>query len=276
MPRRRPKRTIHLCWLLLLPIIYASNPLHAANLSQEQRISEGLEAALSAGAPLWLEAESVRFLAIHSETASAQRHGAAIILHDSGAHADWHEVINPLRRHLTGRGWETLSLQVPLDDDPSDPAPPGSLIAASTPRIQAGVDFLKSRQIDNIVLIGHGSGAWMAMHFISRKGSGIRALVAIGMALTPGSDKDPVFQAIKAVELPMLDLYGSRDLPGVVDSASQRRALALRNGWNRYRQDRVSGADHYFRGMQEELSSRVAAWLNQAAGQPAASTPSTP
>jgi pimeloyl-ACP methyl ester carboxylesterase len=249
------------CLLLLLTCL--AQWATAANLAKEQRISEGLAAKLSEGNPIWLEADSARFLGIFKKTPAAKHLGAAILLHDNGTHADWHEVINPLRRHLAERGWDTLSIQTPIDDAPSDPVSVEALLASSQPRIQAAVDFLTERKVDRIVLIGHGMGARMAMHFVTQSPDKIRGVVAIGMVMNPEDDQDPVSLAIEKSEIPILDLYGSRDHLEVVDTAPLRRAIALRNDRNRYRLVEVTGADHFFTGIQEELSHRVAAWLNK-------------
>jgi pimeloyl-ACP methyl ester carboxylesterase len=236
----------------------------AANLTKEQRISEGLEATVSEGNPAWLEAESIRFLGIYKKSPATKRLGAAVLLHDSGTHADWHEVINPLRRDLAERGWDTLSIQTPNDDVSSDPASVEALLASSLPRIQAAVDFHTEREVDRIILVGHGMGARMAMHFVTQIPGKIRGIVAIGVAMSPEDDQDPVSLAIKEAELPIFDLYGSRDYVEVVETAPLRRAIALRNGHDRYRLAEVAGADHFFTGIQEELNHRVAAWLKQA------------
>lgn len=252
---------------LLLLFILLAQVTSAANLSREQRISEGLEAMISEGKPVWLEADSVRFLGIHRQTSASRRLGGVILLHDNSTHADWHEVINPLRRHLTERGWDTLSIQIPITDDPSDPATVRALLASSLPRIKAAIDFHATQQIDALALIGHGMGARMAMNFISQAGNKIAATVVIGVPMNTDDDQDPVFLAIKEANIPILDLYGSRDHAVVVDSAPFRRAIAVRNGRDRYRLEEIAGADHFFSGIQEELSNRVAAWLRQAQGE---------
>lgn len=253
--------------LLLLLIVSMAEITSAANLSRELRIAEELAAGVTEGNPVWLEADTVRFLALHIQTPAAERLGGVILLHDSNGHADWHEVIQPLRRQLSERGWDSLSIQTPISDDPSDPAAGSSLITLSTPRIQAGIDFLNSRQIDETVLIGHGLGAEMALNFATQPGNRIRALVAIGVTLSAENGENPVFQAITGAEMPILDIFGSRDHPAVVDSATLRRGIAIRNGRDQFRQDKVAGADHYFSGMQDELGHRVTAWLKRVAGQ---------
>lgn len=253
--------------LFLLLLIFLAQTASAANLSREQRISEGLEAMISEGNPVWLEAESIRFLGIHRQTTAAKRMGGVILLHDNSTHADWHEVINPLRRYLTKRGWDTLSIQIPITDDPSNPTTVRALLASSLPRIQAAVDFHADQQVDALALIGHGMGARMAMNFISQPANKIGATVVIGASMSPDDDQDPVLLAIKERDIPILDLYGSRDHADVIDSAPLRRAIAVRNGRTGYRLEEVAGADHFFSGIQEELSNRVAAWLRQALGE---------
>jgi pimeloyl-ACP methyl ester carboxylesterase len=182
-------------------------------------------------------------------------------------------VINPLRRHLTERGWDPLSIQTPITDDPSDPAAVKALLSASLPRIQAAIDYHAKEQVDETVLIGHGIGAMMAMHFIAQSGSRIGAAVAIGVPMLPEDEQDPVFLAIKGAQTPILDLYGSRDLLPVVDSARLRRTTAARSGQDRYRQVEVAGADHFFSGIQDELGNRVATWLRQAIAQSPSTQP---
>jgi pimeloyl-ACP methyl ester carboxylesterase len=255
-----PTSLLHL--LLLLTCLVESVP--AANLTKEQRISEGLVATLSEGNPIWLEAESVRFLGIYKKTPAAKHLGAVVLLHDSGTHANWHEVINPLRRYLADRGWDTLSIQTPISDGSSDSVSFEALLASSQPRIQAAVDFHTEREVDGIALIGHGMGARMVMHFVTQAPNKIKGMVAIGVAMNPEDEQDPVSLAIQGAEIPILDLYGSRDHAEVVDTAPLRRAIALRNGRDRYRLAEVTGADHFFTGIQEELNHRVAAWLKQA------------
>lgn len=250
--------------LLSLLLICLAHWAWAANLSREQRTSEALANTRSAGTAVWLEAGTVRFLGILNRAATARRLGAAVLLHDSGAHADWHEVINPLRRHLAERGWDTLSIQTPVSDDPSDPVSAESLLASSQLRIRAAVAFLKAREVNQIVLVGHGMGARMTLGFATQSPDDIKAVVSIGVTVNPGDEQDPVSLAIKGADIPILDLYGSQDHEGVVDTAPLRRATAQRNNRERYRLVEVAGADHFFTGMQEELVHRVAAWLKQA------------
>jgi alpha/beta superfamily hydrolase len=64
------------------------------------------------------------------------------------------------------------------------------------------------------------------------------------------------------VKAPMLDLYGSDDLPEVIASAANRAAQAAKGSAD-YTQLQVAGADHFFDGEEQALLEAVNAWLTQ-------------
>ncbi len=82
----------------------------------------------------------------------------------------------------------------------------------------------------------------------------INAWVAIGL---PGEYTQP--EMFKA---PVLDLYGEKDLPAVLDNAS-KRAAAIRK-IRGSAQISVAGADHFFNGMDNELVRNVKLFLDRA------------
>ncbi len=251
---------------LLLVLSLLSPALGAVNLSEEQRLSEQLEAPALEGEARWLEAGDVRFLAILKKSDAVRRLGGAILLHDLGDHADAPSVIRPLRLELARRGWDTLSLQLPRPLEPMTEAGRAEALAQGARRIQAAVEWFKTQRTSPLVLVGHGLGAETALAWLS--GSPARevsALAAIGLSAGDGSGDDPVIQAIARVKLPLLDLYGERDRPEVTATAQARRASAARARQSGYRQDRVMGADHAFSGLRESLLQRVASWLRRIA-----------
>ncbi|MCU7924930.1 MAG: alpha/beta hydrolase family protein [Candidatus Thiodiazotropha sp. (ex Dulcina madagascariensis)] len=252
--------------LILLLLAYLAPAAQASNLSMEQRIAVAIDRPTLQGKAVWLETGTGRFLAILNETTAPKRHGGALLLHDRGTHADWHEVINPLRRQLASNGWDSLSLQMPVSDDPPDLDALQALLTEASPRIQAAIDYLANRQIENLVFVGHGLGATMALnHATSRPSQDLRGIVAIGLSMAQDNERDPVYQAMVGLEIPILDLYGSRDLASVTGSAAARRAAAAKNPRADYRQDRVAGADHFFKGLQDHLVTRIRAWLRRTA-----------
>ncbi len=260
---------IPLLFSLLLP-----GGLLAANLTEEQRLSEQLESADLHGEVRWLAAGDVRFLAILTKTNADVRLGAAILLHDAGENADGPDVIGPLRRHLTLRGWDTLSLQLPRPTHPTSAAERKAAVDLAPDRLKSAVDFLQAQQASPLVLVGHGLGAEMALAYLAgTPDAAVRALAAIGLSAGTGGDEDPVIRTLSQLRHPMLDLIGERDDEQALASAEARRGAAKRNGREGYRQDRVMGADHRFSGLQTSLLQRVASWMRQSVQATAPGTP---
>lgn len=251
--------------IALLMLTLLALAAQAANLSREQRLSEQLDNPALEGEAVRLQGGSDSFLALLQQNRGERRFGGVILLHDRGAHADWQAVIAPLRRHLADTGWDSLSLQMPIEEAAS----PGKLPDDASPRIRAAVDYLRGRQPDLLVLIGHGDGALRALAYLgTQPPPPVRGLVAIGLPVPPGKEGDAVIDAIAGLDLPLLDLYGSQDSPEVVESARSRRGAARRNGREDYRQQRVMGADHDFSGLRQSLERRVGAWLRRLAEHP--------
>ncbi len=252
---------------LLMILILLTDGLPAANLAQEQRISERLITPDLVGEAHWLSASNVRFLTLLTKSDADRRLGRAILLHDAGDNADGAYVIGPLRRYLTDRGWDTLSLQLPRPTELLTKSGRDELTSLAVERLRAAVKFFNTQGSGPLVLVGHGLGAQMALTYTTAgPREDIRALVAIGLAAAEGNETDPVIQGIAGLQLPMLDLYGDRDRSEVLATAQARHAAAKRNQRKDYRQDRVMGADHHFSGLQESLQRRVASWLRRVAG----------
>jgi hypothetical protein len=258
-----PGKLIVMIRLLLLSLCFAF-PLSAANLSLERRVSEALDNPTINGKAIWLEAGEVRFLAIYSPSTAKNSLGGALVLHDWGTHADWNEVIRPLRLHLSKQGWDTLSLQLPTTEIRPDTRTEQHLLEQASPRIQAAIDHLSTQQQHGLVLIGHGLGAAMILHHNAKQQNRrIKAIASIGLSIPSDDEMSPAAQAIAQLQTPMLDLYGSRDLAPVIKSAALRHRIASINGREDYRQERVNGADHFFSGLQTSLTHRIHAWLKR-------------
>ena len=80
----------------------------------EKRISTRLMDKAEASDFFWLGSTDSSFIAIFNRHKGEEEKGAAIILHSVGGHADWPEVVSPLRNMLPEFGWATLSIQLPL------------------------------------------------------------------------------------------------------------------------------------------------------------------
>lgn len=263
-------RLRHTLFLMLLLLGAAG----AANLAQEQRIAELLSRGSLTGEARWLAVDELRFLSILIKSSADRQLGGAILLHDAGDHADEPQVIGPLRRHLAKRGWDTLSLQLPRPLDPLSASDREAAIPPAVARLRAAVADFAARGITDLVLVGHGLGAEMALAYLDADpAESVRGLVAIGLAAGSADAEDPVLQRIARLQRPLLDLHGDRDSPAVLDTAQARRSAARRNKREGYRQDLVMGADHHFSGLQSSLRQRVASWLRRVAQQSPARMP---
>jgi pimeloyl-ACP methyl ester carboxylesterase len=252
---------------LLLLLLSGLFPLQAANLSLERRISEELDRSNLSGEAVWLEANGMRFLALYSPSKNRASLGGAVILHDAGTHADWKEVIHPLRTDLSDQGWNTLSLQLPTSHSGASPSTTLSLLEKASPRIRAAIDYFSPQQQPTLVVVGHGLGGAMALYHLAKQpDQRIKAVAAISLSIDLENEADPVRQAITQLQLPLLDLYGSRDLPTVLRSAAKRRQLASENEKSNYRQEQVNGASHFFTGQQTNLTKRIHAWIKKSSG----------
>lgn len=265
--------------LVFLALLLAAGQVFAAtgaDTAREQRWAQELQATLSTG-----HAESLKttggssFFAIYTEPAGPRTYGGVILLHRMGANPDWADVVGPLRTGLAGKGWATLSLQMPVLSADAPPKAYGVLFPDVPPRIEAGIQFLKSKGIKPIMLVGDHMGAAMGAYFLAHNtNSGIQAFVGIGMPSDP-DPKSPLdtATALKQIHIPVLDLYGSRDFDDVLEGVPQRAAAARAAGNRAFVQAQIDGAGPDFRDLDSTLLIRVQGWLrkySRGSGPPAA------
>ena len=231
-------------------------------MDKEKRWEAQIVDALIIGDAVKLKAGTNEFLGIFAEHSTEKAMGGAIILHGIGAHPAWPEVIQPLRTQLPDYGWATLSLQMPIltnDAKSEDYAP---LFNEVHPRIQAGVDYLKMKGLQNIVIVAHSMGASMATFYLSDKpDSTVTAFVGIGMSQHKSNSKMDNTFSLRKITLPVLDIYGGRDLPSVINSAKARKTAATKAKNTQYTQLKIEGADHFFNYTDAVLVKRVRGWL---------------
>lgn len=220
----------------------------AAQADAEQEIVALLRASPAAADAQELTVDGKPVLALWRNETLGRPQGAVLLLHDTGAHADWPGVVGPLRHELPLHGWHTLSLQLAT--------------AEETPaRLRAALAFLAGKSIRNIVLLGHGTGALAALRYAAENKGSANGLVLIAM----GAGDD--LPALEQAGVPLYDLYGSADSLEVRTAGAQRlingRRLVRQEGSMppRYRQFVVEAADHFFSQQTETLLRRVQGWL---------------
>ena len=234
----------------------------ASDLEKEKRWADQVVESLLDGEALYLNDGRVDFLAIETESANGDARKAAIVMHGTGVHPDWPTVVLPLRVGLTESGWHTLSIQMPVLANEAEHAAYAAIYDWVPGRIDAAVAYLREKGFEKIVLIAHSQGSAMTAYYLSGPHRPVEGFVAIGMSGgIPGGPMDSLAR-LRKLQVPLLDLYGSEDLPEVLDSAEDRAAQAGRAGGD-YSQQEVAGADHFFDGEEAELLDAVNSWLDQ-------------
>ncbi|CAK0779639.1 DUF3530 domain-containing protein [Gammaproteobacteria bacterium] len=245
-----------------------TTPLPGADLSREQHVREQIEDLHVIGEPLTLSAQGVDFLGlfIPATVPKPRRRGGLVMLHGLATHPDEGQVIHPLRIHLAEHGWETLAIQLPLADSEAPVSDYLALIPEALPRIDMAVAFLKQRDISHILLVGHDLGARMGLAYLAANPpEEVRGLVALGLATDRQEATNPtdgVLAPLRKIQQPILDLYGTRDLPEVLASARDRKIAAQEAHNVGYHQATLPQADHFFRNLTNVLLGRVRGWLS--------------
>jgi len=233
--------------------------------AKEKRWEAQIVPSLLVGEAVKLKAADVEFLGLYTENDTDKALGGVILLHGMGAHPAWPSIIDPLRMSLPESGWHTLSLQMPILKNEAVYKDYLPLFDEVPVRIQAGVDYLKAKGINNIVIIGHSLGNTMTTNYLAtKKDPSVRAFVAI--ALGPGYPKDPrtdSYTNFSKVTIPTLDIYGSSDSDRIIKNARKRKKVAKKAGNKEYQQVKVEGANHFFTSMEDVLLQRIRGWLKK-------------
>ena len=282
---------IGLAWwiLLLIPQTVPAEEISPIQAQNELRLAESVASKLNPGEALWLDTEQDKFLAIYTPDLSARPKGATVILHDANGHPDWPNVIKPLRKSLPLYGWATLSIQLPQLNNIDGYIAYQTLINS---RIQKATAHLQSTGISNIVIIGHGSGGMAAAAYLASDNTPqeISGFIGISLSALPSDQHENYLPLhLEKIKLPILDIYGSRDLNSVTNTARQRSQAAKQSslnaannnerepykkaglstttnniqGYIAYRQIIISGADHNFERNADTLNKRVLGWLDR-------------
>lgn len=217
----------------------------------------------------WLDVGQEKVLYLHKPAAGAVQRGTVILLHDRQAHADWPQVIRPLRELLPEHGWATLSLQLPPPAAIDQTAQYESAVGA---RITAAANWIAQGGDKPIVLLGVGTGATTGAWYLNNTPkNSIWGLVAVSARPLPPQSLQDTGALLGAVDKPVLDVFAERDHPRVLAGAEQRRPLAAQKPAGtgresgkrpaRYRQMLIEGADADYAGQAEALTKRIRGWM---------------
>ena len=257
---------------IFLRIIYAtlitvSFTVSATDLAKEKRWADQVVDAILDGDAVWLNDGKNDFLGIYTEaeatTVTAKRKGrSVIVMHGTGIHPDWQQVIQPLRVGLTEHNWNTLSIQMPILGNEAEYIEYAPLYDEVAARIDAAIKYLKDNGSKDIVLLGHSQGSSMTAYYLRTSKQDIKGFVAIGIAAFAEDQRMNSIRSLEKITLPVLDLYGTEDLENILASVEIRSEAAKKAGNKNYTQIKITG-NHFFDGHEDELVETAADWLDK-------------
>jgi len=267
----RRKTFLTLFTVYLLGMLLTLSSTSEAN--QERQFSKQLAKVVTVGEVVNLPSGDQEFLAIYTKTHAKNSRGGIILLHDLGTHADWPDIIAPLRSELPAKAWNTLSLQLPILPDSTLPKKMDQVFTEIYTRINSAINFYVEKGIYNLVLIGHSFGAVAGIKYLEDKAGRRKEIIAfVGISMYSevypiNAQKEQPPPALPSINLniPVLDIYGSLDFEKVLKSAKLRALAAKKNQATNFSQVILTGADHHFTGLSHNLINRVGTWLNHQA-----------
>jgi dienelactone hydrolase len=237
-------------WLMGLLLLMVVVPAWAtSDYAREKKWADEITPGIVVGDPIYLEqANHHKFLGIYTDAAGAKM--GVVVVHGIGIHPDW-GMISTLRQQLADQGYTTLSIQMPIlaVDAKGEDYPPTFPEAAE--RLQLAVDYLHAKGFKKVAIVSHSMGSIMSYFYMAQNPPGVDAWAALGLV-----SKD-TFTGIK---VPVLDLYGSKDLPQVKSGAKKR--LASLKGRALSKQVVIPGADHFFANHEDAMVKTVKDFLD--------------
>ena len=251
--------------LLTITLLTLTSTVYASDLAKEKRWAGQVVDAIMDGEAVWLNNGTSDFLGIYTEADEDKARGV-VVMHGTGIHPDWQQVIQPLRVELATHNWNTLSIQMPVLANEAEHAEYAPLFDEVAPRIDAAIEYLQAKGAKQVVLIGHSLGSAMTAYYLTTSKQDVTGFVAIGMQAADDPRMNGVLSLEKII-LPVLDVYGDDDLDGVMISVDERAKSAIKSGNMNYTQIEIAGSNHFFDGKEAELVKIVANWLEDLSGQ---------
>jgi predicted alpha/beta-hydrolase family hydrolase len=239
------------CAMVSMLLLEPALAVAQADYAREKRWADEVAPMLVVGDPVYLEQKGGhKFLAIWTPNVKAA--AGVIVVHGVGVHPDW-GLISTLRSRLADEGYATLSVQMPvLAADAAGNQYPQVFPDASE-RLGIALAFVRTKGLKRVAIVSHSMGSRMTNYFLNHTAHpGVDAWVAIGLS---GEFTDP-----GGFKVPVLDLYGEKDLRAVLGAAAQRAAAIRRIRGSG--QVQIAGADHFFAGREQELVNQVKLFLD--------------
>ena len=189
-----------------------------------------------------------KFLGIY--TAATDAKGSVVVVHGMGIHPDW-GMIGTLRQRLADLGYTTLSIQMPVlavDAKYDDYLP---VFPEAVERLQLAVAYLKGKGYKKITVVSHSIGSHMSHVYMAKGTRDVDGWVSLGM---------PSEATYDVIKVPVLDLYGTNDLPRVLLGTAKRKASIKNNPASK--QLAIPNADHFYANHEEAMVKAVKDFLD--------------
>lgn len=234
---------------------------YATDLLREQKIVEDMAPRTDVNEMVWLESSGAKFQALYREAVPKDTHGGVILLHDLDASPDAADILRPLRKRLPDRGWDSLSLQVPVREAGAALQDYFALLPEAVERIKAGIAYLQSKNIARITLIGHHAGALMTLRYLAETSDRtVNAAILIDLPLAEHSEQEQATLAdLAKSKLPLLEILSSRE-QALTSESAQKRKRAMKNNPG-YRQTVIADPEARFSDVEDLLTNRIHGWL---------------
>lgn len=234
-------------WVFLLSLAVALPAFAGPDYAREKAWADEITPFIVVGEPVYLtQKNGHKFLGLYARAAHPKM--GVVVVHGMGLNPDW-GMIGVLRSKLVDDDYSTLSIQMPVLARDAGYKQYVALFPDAVERLELAVAFLKANGYKRIAIVSHSNGSRMTRAYMAQNPPDVDAWAAL--SLTRGD----TFAGIKA---PILDLYGSRDLPHVLKAAARRKASLLNPA---SRQQVIRGADHFYAGHEGDMVAAVERFL---------------
>lgn len=212
----------------------------ASDYAREKKWADEITPSIVVGDPVYIEqANKRKFLTLYTEAANAR--AGVVVVHGIGIHPDW-GMIGVMRSQLADQGYTTLSIQMPILAVDAQSEAYASTFPEAVERLQLAVAYLKAKGYKKIAIVSHSLGSRMTREYMAGNPADVAGWASLGIG------GGATYDGIKA---PVLDLYGSKDLPPVLAGAKKRAASIEDSPASK--QVVIAGADHFFAGQEDAM-----------------------
>lgn len=235
-------------FVTLLLLLVSQLSFAGADYAREKKWADEITPSIMIGDPVYLEqSQGHKFLGILTEAKDAKL--GIVVIHGIGIHPDWN-MVSTLRAQLAEYDFTTLSIQMPVLANDAKSKEYLALFPDAEERIAIAVAYLKARGYNKIAIVSHSLGSAMSRAYVLKNPSKLVAWASLGMQAYDYS----------GIKIPVLDLYGERDLPAVLKTGKKRAASLKGNA--KSMQVIAPGSDHFYNSHETEMVQEVKRFLD--------------